>query len=393
MNLLTVYGPVDLLGTAGEGLGYEELLPNSPEIEIDDFLRIRVLDLETIISIKEQDWLGERFSRPSHAAQHVRRAETQQVLTPPTLRYRKLSFSGVSMFDRNRTALPLLLLLAPSAFLYAQEPAVAGAGARAANDKAVTAAAIAGAKVDPKAYERGTALYASSCAGCHGPTGHGGPGAPDLVRSLVVLDDEKGILIAPVLRDGRPDAGMPKPGLTEAQIADLVDWLHVQTYAADHRSTYAFQDVLTGDPKKGEAYFKATCGGCHSATGDLKGIGARYDGFRAAGALAATARRDVAAEAAAAGAADVAAASGVGPRRDHCHGNATIGAEGFRHARPRRRFQRLLRDSAGEYHSFTRDGAVPKVEINDPLKPHTDLLAKYTDADIHNITAYLVTLK
>jgi predicted nucleotidyltransferase len=54
LNLLTVYGPLDLLGTAGEGLGYEELLPNSPEVELDDSLRIRVLDLGTIISIKEK---------------------------------------------------------------------------------------------------------------------------------------------------------------------------------------------------------------------------------------------------------------------------------------------------------------------------------------------------
>lgn len=54
LNLLTVYGPVDLLGTAGEGLGYEELLPHSPEMEIGDLLRIRVLDLKTIISIKEK---------------------------------------------------------------------------------------------------------------------------------------------------------------------------------------------------------------------------------------------------------------------------------------------------------------------------------------------------
>jgi predicted nucleotidyltransferase len=54
LNLLTVYGPVDLLGTAGEGLGYEELVPNSSEIEIDDSLRIRVLNLDTIISIKEK---------------------------------------------------------------------------------------------------------------------------------------------------------------------------------------------------------------------------------------------------------------------------------------------------------------------------------------------------
>ena len=56
-------------------------------------------------------------------------------------------------------------------------------------------------------------------------------------------------------------------------------------------------------------------------------------------------------------------------------------------------FSVSLHDSSGEYRSFTREGAVPKVEILDPLKPHVDLLAKYTDPDIHNVTAFLVTLK
>src|SRR3954454_4822013 len=133
-------------------------------------------------------------------------------------------------------ALPGLLLLAPAAiWLQAQEPAFGGRGtARAgANEQGgVSAAAIAGAKEDPAAFARGSKLYTANCGGCHGATGRGGPGAPDLIRSVLVLDDEKGILIAPVLRDGRPDAGMPKPGLSEPQIADLVAWLHVQTYAA-----------------------------------------------------------------------------------------------------------------------------------------------------------------
>ena len=88
----------------------------------------------------------------------------------------------------------------------------------------------------------------------------GSVGAPDLVRSILVLDDEKGILIAPRLRDGRPDAGDAEARPDRMpQIADLVAWLHVQTYTAGHRTTYAFQDVLTGDAKKGEAYFNATC--------------------------------------------------------------------------------------------------------------------------------------
>ena len=72
---------------------------------------------------------------------------------------------------------------------------------------------------------------------------------------------------------------MPKLNLTEDQISDVVAWLHVQTYAADHRNTYLFLDALTGDAKKGEAYFNGAgkCATCHSPTGDLKGIGAKFD--------------------------------------------------------------------------------------------------------------------
>src|SRR5579864_3294107 len=132
-------------------------------------------------------------------------------------------------------------------------PNAAAQAADAAND-----AAIAGAKEDPAAVARGNKLYLANCGGCHGAAAKGGPGAPDLVRSVLVLDDEKGILIAPVLREGRPDQGMPKPNLTEAQISDIVAWLHVQTYAADHRTTYTFLDVVTGDAKKGEAYFNSS---------------------------------------------------------------------------------------------------------------------------------------
>src|SRR4051812_7947072 len=165
--------------------------------------------------------------------------------------------------------LSIILLLAASMQLFAQEPALGGA----------TASAVTGSKEDPAAVDRGGKLYAANCAGCHGATARGGAGAPDLVRSLVVLDDEKGILIAPILRNGRPDLGMPKSNLSEPQIADVVAWLHVQTFAAGHRNTYAFLNVVTGDAKKGEAYFKTTCGSCHSATGDLKGVASKYDAF------------------------------------------------------------------------------------------------------------------
>jgi mono/diheme cytochrome c family protein len=192
---------------------------------------------------------------------------------------------------------------------------------------------------------------------------------------VLVLEDEKGILIAPVIRNGRPDLGMPKSNLTDAQVNDIVAWLHVQTWAAGHRSTYAFQDVLTGDPKKGQTYFAAVCSSCHSATGDLKGIAGRYDAF------ALQARW--------------LAPGGRGPRRSSVTVTVTP-ATGPAVSGVLDRvddFSVSLRDASGEYRSFLREGSVPKVEIRDPLRPHVELLRKYTDADIHNVTAYLVTLK
>ena len=251
-----------------------------------------------------------------------------------------------------------------------------------------SAAAIAGSKEDPAAVERGGKLFVTNCGGCHGATARGGVGAPDLIRSVLVLDDEKGILIAPVIRNGRPEQGMPKSNLSEAQIADIVAWLHVQTYAAGHRSTYAFQDVLTGDPKKGEAYFQSagTCHTCHSATGDLKGVGSRYDAFTLqarwlhprGGRGGGRGGRGGAASTRSAITVTVTPSSGppVSGTLDRVDD-----------------FSVSLRDASGDYHSFTREGASPKVEIHDPLKAHSDLLGKYTDADIHNLTAYLVTLK
>jgi cytochrome c oxidase cbb3-type subunit 3 len=280
------------------------------------------------------------------------------------------------MLNWKSTALSLALVLTPALYMIAQEPTMTPGG-RGGADKGIPAA-IAGSKENPAAFERGAKAYTQYCAGCHGATGRGSVGAPDLIRSILVLDDEKGILIAHVLRDGRPNEGMPKLGLTEPQIADLVAWLHVQTYSAGHRTTYAYQDVLTGDAKKGEAYFNATCKGCHSASGDLKGIGKRLDAFslqakwlQPRGGRGGTTEK-----------------SAITVTVTPANGTAVTGVLDKIDD-----FSVSLKDSRGEYHSFTRDGAVPKVEIHDPLKPHLDLLGKYTDPDIHNVTAYLVTLK
>jgi len=296
------------------------------------------------------------------------------------------------MHRLKRMALRAAVIFVPAAvYLSGQEPKSGGAAPGGANDKSgVSAAAIAGSKEDPATVDRGGKLYVTYCGGCHGAGARGGAGAPDLVRSVLVLDDEKGILIAPILRDGRPDAGMPKLNLAEPQIADLVAWLHVQTYAAGHRGTYAFLDVVTGDPKKGEAYFNTTgtCKTCHSATGDLHGIGSRYQPFPLQS-------RWLQPRGGRGGGGRGGAGSGPASTRSVVTVTVTLpSGQSISGALDRiDDFNVSLRDSAGEYHSYARDGASPKVEIHDPLKAHADLLGKYTDADIHNVTAYLVSLK
>jgi cytochrome c oxidase cbb3-type subunit 3 len=277
------------------------------------------------------------------------------------------------MMMRIKCAVALLAAAAP--WLCAQEPTTTSNN---------PAAAIAGSKEDPAAVERGRKVFGTYCAGCHGVAAKGGPGAPDLVRSLLVLDDEKGILIAPVIRDGRPDKGMPKLNVTEPQISDIVAWLHVQTYAAGHRTTYEFKDVVSGDAQKGKAYFNGAggCSSCHSATGDLAGVAAKLDPISLQSRWLQprpTGRRGEGSHSAgSAPTATVTLSSGetVAGTIDHIDD-----------------FTISLRDSKNQFHSFTRNGNTPKVEVHDPLQTHTDMLRKYTDADIHNVTAYLVTLK
>jgi cytochrome c oxidase cbb3-type subunit III len=293
-----------------------------------------------------------------------------------------------SNFRRSKAGGSLLLLLLTGLQLGAQEPSVP---LKPTRDHTGDAAAIAGSKEDPAAVERGGKVYATYCQGCHGAGAKGGPGAPDLVRSLLVLDDEKGILIAPVVREGRPDKGMPKLGLTEPQIADVVAWLHVRTYAAGHRTTYAYGDVLTGDPKKGEAFFNSAqgrCSTCHSVKGDLAGVGKKYDAFSLQGRWLQPRNQ---------GRNNPGTANSGSPRVGPTDRSVTVTlADGKTVSGGLDRiddFTVSLRDSQGAYHSFSREVPGVKVDVHDPLQAHTDLLRVYTDADIHNVTAYLHSLQ
>ncbi len=241
--------------------------------------------------------------------------------------------------------------------------------------------------LDAAAVERGRTVYESHCAFCHGANAKGGESGPDLIRSVTVLDDEKGDKIGAVVLNGRPDKGMPKFPLPPAQIADIAAFLHQKVFDAAQRSTYQVHNIVTGDAKAGEAYFNGAgkCASCHSPAGDLRGIAAKYDpptlesrflmprvgGFEAM-------------------------MSGQGPD-PRTQTKVTVTLESGQKFTGRLDsiddFNVSLTTAEGEYHSFARDGDRPKVLVEDPLQTHLDMLTRYTDTEIRNLTAYLVTLK
>src|SRR5277367_2408082 len=92
-------------------------------------------------------------------------------------------------------------------------------------------------KLNPAAVERGRIQFKSSCGFCHGEDATGNRG-PDLVRSASLSHDLAGDLLGPLIRNGRPDKGMPAfPALSAAQVSDIVAFLHGRANEALHSNS------------------------------------------------------------------------------------------------------------------------------------------------------------
>ncbi len=230
-------------------------------------------------------------------------------------------------------------------------------------------------KFDMAAVARGHADFKSSCGFCHGDDARGNR-APDLIRSPLVNHDENGNLIGPVIRNGRPDKGMPAfASLKDSDVADIITFLHQSAQAALHSGhvseDYPLEKLLTGNAEAGKAYFdgKGGCSGCHSVTGDLAGISKKYSPIDLQQHMVYPAREVPVT-------ATVTTADGTKYEGKVTHDDA---------------FTIAITAQDGWYHSWPRDSV--RVEIHDPLAAHRALMEKYTDADVHNLFAYLETLK
>ncbi|MBM61338.1 MAG: cytochrome C [Acidobacteria bacterium] len=238
---------------------------------------------------------------------------------------------------------------------------------------------------DVELIARGRALYGISCRACHGIDLRGGDlGGPNLLRSQLVLRDQAGELMGPVIRGGQVGSGgsaMPAQPLSDEDILAVTAYIHDVLGTASRQGGpplgEAFElDILVGDPAVGRDYFIENCSSCHSPSGDLQGLAARISrpqelqntwvrgGARTSERPPVTARVTM-------------------PSGETVEGVVERLSD----------FLLVLTDPAGRHRSFSRQGENPVIELDDPMAGHRQMLPRYTDTDIHNVTAYLATLK
>jgi cytochrome c oxidase cbb3-type subunit III len=245
----------------------------------------------------------------------------------------------------------------------------------------------------PDVLARGKGLYSVNCSACHGSDLRGGDqGGPNLLRSLTALSDQHGELISPIIHGARQDKGMPAFHLSDADSTAVAEYIHsvlamVGPQARPPGKTdITDKDILVGDVSAGENYFQTNCASCHSVTGDLKDLAARYKDPRALQnawvAGGAVMRRGNL------------PAAGVPGKPSTVTVTFTNGEklEGTLIRKDDFIVTLLLPD--GERRSISLESSdPPKVEIHDPLDAHRELARNLNNDNMHNVTAYLAAIK
>jgi mono/diheme cytochrome c family protein/sRNA-binding regulator protein Hfq len=224
------------------------------------------------------------------------------------------------------------------------------------------------------ASEAGGVLFQQSCAFCHGRDTLGGESGPDLSRSKIVIADVNGDKISQVVREGRPEKKMPAFNFSAPELQNLAAFIHAQaaiaaTHSGDRRGVDV-SDLQTGNAAAGKQYFDGAggCVQCHSATGDLAGVAKRFEGLEL--------EQRMLYPRGAKSKVTVTLSSG-----QQMNGTLAYLDE----------FVVGLRDGKGTYHSWQISKV--KYDVKSPVEAHVNQFSKYTDADIHNLMAYLQTLR
>jgi cytochrome c oxidase cbb3-type subunit 3 len=239
---------------------------------------------------------------------------------------------------------------------------------------------------------RGKAVYQVNCTACHGADLRGGDqGGPSLLRSLAALSDQHGEIIGPIVHGARQDKGMPGFNLNDSDVTAVAEYIHSVLAKVGNQARPPSEvdpsklNVLVGDAAAGEKYFQSRCASCHSVTGDLKGIASRYSDAR-------TLQNTWVA-----GGAPGRGGRGGGDMEERKPTTVTVtmaNGEKVEGALIRKDdFIVTLKLADGSRRSIERNGDVPKVEVHDPYEAHKKLVPTLDDKDMHDVTAFLATVK
>ena len=230
-------------------------------------------------------------------------------------------------------------------------------------------------QVDP-----GRVMFASQCGFCHGRDAMGGETGPDLTRSMLVAEDVRGDKIAPVIRAGRAEKGMPPFNLPDTDVANIVAFIHDAKLKSESlegsRRGVDVADLQTGNAQAGQQFFNGAggCAACHSPAGDLAGLASRRQGLLLMQRMLNPGGRG-------SGPAAVPTATVTLPSKETVKGKLAYQDE----------FTVAITDAGGWYRSWPASQV--KVTVTNPMDAHIGLLPKYTNDDLHNVLAYLQTLK
>jgi cytochrome c oxidase cbb3-type subunit 3 len=222
------------------------------------------------------------------------------------------------------------------------------------------------------ANDLGQTVFRRDCAFCHGRDAGGGESGPDLTRSQLVANDKAGSTIGPVLLEGRPDRGMPAFHLSDPELSAVVAFIHGAKTKAEAnkggRKGVDEADLQTGNAEEGKRYFDKACASCHSVTGDFAGLTKRLRGLRLEERMlyprGAKSKVTV-----------------TPPDGKTFSGELAYLDE----------FTVALKDAEGKHRSWRT--ADVKYTVSSPADAHIELLPKYSDDDVHNLMAYLQTLR
>jgi cytochrome c oxidase cbb3-type subunit 3 len=269
--------------------------------------------------------------------------------------------------------LPAATVLLSALNIDAQNPSGRPGPARAPSTVGSQGPLSEHAKFTGTQIDAGGTLFLQNCAFCHGKDAGGGESGPDLTRSKLVSSDKEGEAIGAVVRNGLPDKGMPKFNLADADVLNLVAFIHSQQDKAmaqtGTRKGVDESDLKTGDAEAGKRYFEGAggCTKCHSST-TLAGVATRFKGLLLEEQMLYP--RNV--------------KSKVTVKTSN--GQTLSGTLEYQDE-----FTIGMKDTAGVYHSWPVSAIT--FQIDTPLDAHVTALTKYADDDIHNVLAYIQTLK